>query len=257
MGTLIKQELYKIFKKKSSIIIPIIIFIIMIGLAILSKNYSNVIESKLLLEQGYSGFSWIIFLMIIQASTIITMEFHYGTIKNSLYRNYTRTSIILSKFIALFIYSLIVFVLCILISLLLNLTFFSDIDILKHSGEQLSPLQSLLLTSLATYVGMWLILSLTLLLSCILKSPGVSIAVGIVFYFATSILAGILFMAIEQWEWLKWSPINMLNLSVQILDNDIYKKMTKLELHELLIGNIAYIVVFLALVVLVFRKKNV
>lgn len=49
----------------------------------------------------------------------------------------------------------------------------------------------------------------------------------------------------------------MLNLSVQILDNDIYKKMTKLELHELLIGNIAYIVVFLALVVLVFRKKNV
>ncbi|RIL27267.1 ABC transporter permease, partial [Staphylococcus equorum] len=26
MGTLIKQELYKIFKKKSSIIIPIIIF---------------------------------------------------------------------------------------------------------------------------------------------------------------------------------------------------------------------------------------
>lgn len=111
MGTLVNQELYKIFKKKSSIIIPIIIFIIMIGLAILSKNYSNVIESKLLLEQGYSGFSWIIFLMIIQASTIITMEFHYGTIKNLLYRNYTRTSIILSKFIALFIYSLIVFVL--------------------------------------------------------------------------------------------------------------------------------------------------
>ncbi|MGO2172878.1 MAG: ABC transporter permease [Staphylococcus equorum] len=257
MGTLVNQELYKIFKKKSSIIIPIIIFIIMIGLAVLSKNYSNVIESKLQLEQGYSGFSWIIFLMIIQASTIITMEFHYGTIKNLLYRNYTRTSIILSKFIALFIYSLIVFVLCILISLLLNLIFFSDIDILKHSGEQLSPLPSLLLTSLATYVGMWLILSLTLLLSCILKSPGVSIAVGIVFYFATSILAGILFMAIEQWEWLKWNPINMLNLSVQILDNDIYKKMTKLELHELFIGNIAYIVVFLVLVVLVFRKKNV
>lgn len=87
MGTLIKQELYKIFKKKSSIIIPIIIFIIMIGLAILSKNYSNVIESKLLLEQSYSGFSWSIFLMIIQASTIITMEFHHGTIKNLLYRN--------------------------------------------------------------------------------------------------------------------------------------------------------------------------
>lgn len=45
---------------------------------------------------------------------------------------------------------------------------------------------------------MWLILSLTLLISCLLKSPGVSIAVGIVFYFASSVISGILFAAINQ-----------------------------------------------------------
>ncbi|RIM61520.1 ABC transporter permease, partial [Staphylococcus xylosus] len=81
------------------------------------------------------SFSWIFFLMIIQASTIITMEFHYGTIKNLLYRNYSRTSIIISKIISLVIYSLIIFAISIVISLILNLTFFSDVNILKQSGD--------------------------------------------------------------------------------------------------------------------------
>ena len=257
MTTLIKQELFKMFKKKSSIIIPILIFILMIGLAILSKNYPDIMGSKALFKQGYSAFSWIFFLMIIQASTIITMEFHYGTIKNLLYRNYSRTSIIISKIISLVIYSLIIFVISIVISLILNLTFFSDVNILKQSDDHLSLLQDMLLTALSNYVGMWLLLSLTLLISCIFKSPGVSIAIGIIFYFAISIVSGILFALIDQWEWLKWLPINMLNLSSQITDNEVFKALTKLELHELFIGNIVYIIIFLALVIFVFKKKNV
>jgi ABC-2 type transport system permease protein len=35
------------------------------------------------------------------------------------------------------------------------------------------------------------------------------------------------------------------------------KKFTKLELHELFIGNIVYIIIFLIIVVFVFKKKNV
>lgn len=144
-----------------------------------------------------------------------------------------------------------------IITVLINLTMFSDVNILKQSGDNLSLLQEMLLTGLGNYVGMWLLLSLTLLISCIFKSPGVSIAIGIIFYFAMSIVSGILFALITQWEWLKWLPINMLNLSSQIIDNDMMKSFTKLELHELFIGNIVYIVIFLVLVIFVFKKKNV
>ena len=115
----------------------------------------------------------------------------------------------------------------------------------------------MLLTALGTFVGMWLVMSLTLLISCIMKSPGVSIAVGIVFYFAVSIISGLLTVVIDKWEWLKWNPLNMMNIMVQITDNDTFKKITKLELHELFIGNIIYIVIFLVLVVVAFKKKNV
>ena len=256
MGTLIKQECFKLCKKKSTFIIPIIVILLMVVQAIISKNYDDVFSPQSSIESAFSGFSWFIFLLIIQASTIISMEFYHGTIKNLLYRKYTRTNIIISKIITLVIFSLLYFIISIIVGFILWAIFFNDINLLESKGDELSLLSKMLLTGLGTYVGTWLVLSVTLLISCAMKSPGVSIAVGIVFYFATSILSGILTIIVDKWEWLKWNPISMMNIMVQIIDKEM-KKFTKLELHELFIGNIVYIIIFLILVVLVFKKKNV
>lgn len=256
MGTLIKQECFKLCKKKSTFIIPIIIILLMVVQAIISKNYDDVFSPQSSIESAFSGFSWFIFLLIIQASTIISMEFYHGTIKNLLYRKYTRTNIIISKIITLVIFSLLYFIISIVVGFILWAIFFNDINLLESKGDELSLLSKMLLTGLGTYVGTWLVLSVTLLISCAMKSPGVSIAVGIVFYFATSILSGILTIIVDKWEWLKWNPISMMNIMIQIVDKSM-KKYTKLELHELFIGNIVYIVIFLIFVVFVFKKKNV
>lgn len=256
MGTLIKQECFKLCKKKSTFIIPIIVILLMVVQAIISKNYDDVFSPQSSIESAFSGFSWFIFLLIIQASTIISMEFYHGTIKNLLYRKYTRTNIIISKIITLVIFSLLYFIISIIVGFILWAIFFNDINLIESKGDELSLLSKMLLTGLGTYVGTWLVLSVTLLISCAMKSPGVSIAVGIVFYFATSILSGILTIIVDKWEWLKWNPISMMNIMVQIIDKEM-KKFTKLELHELFIGNIVYIIIFLILVVLVFKKKNV
>ncbi|EJE11684.1 membrane protein [Staphylococcus epidermidis] len=256
MGTLIKQECFKLCKKKSTFIIPIIIILLMVVQAIISKNYDDVFSPQSSIESAFSGFSWFIFLLIIQASTIISMEFYHGTIKNLLYRKYTRTNIVISKIITLVIFSLLYFIISIVVGFILWAIFFNDINLLESKGDELSLLSKMLLTGLGTYVGTWLVLSVTLLISCAMKSPGVSIAVGIVFYFATSILSGILTIIVDKWEWLKWNPISMMNIMIQIVDKSM-KKYTKLELHELFIGNIAYIIIFLILVVFVFKKKNV
>ena len=256
MGTLIKQECFKLCKKKSTFIIPIIVILLMVVQAIISKNYDDVFSPQSSIESAFSGFSWFIFLLIIQASTIISMEFYHGTIKNLLYRKYTRTNIIISKIITLVIFSLLYFIISIVVGFILWAIFFNNINLLESKGDELSLLSKMLLTGLGTYVGTWLVLSVTLLISCAMKSPGVSIAVGIVFYFATSILSGILTIIVDKWEWLKWNPISMMNIMIQIIDKEM-KKFTKLELHELFIGNIVYIVIFLILVVFVFKKKNV
>lgn len=257
MGTLIKQECFKLFKKKSTFIIPIVIIAIMLILAIVSSQYSSIFSPEENFKNGYSSFSWAIFLLIIQASTIITMEFHYGTIKNLLYRKYSRISIVISKIITLFIYSIIIFAIFLGITIVLHLIFNGDTSLIEASQNKESLLSDLLLRTLGLFVAMWLLISLTLLISCIMKSPGVSIAVGIIFYFAVSIISGILFAIINKWEWLKWNPINMMNIQIQVIDNKAFKELTKLELHELFIGNIVYILIFLILVVWIFKKKNV
>ncbi|MDH9060992.1 ABC transporter permease, partial [Staphylococcus epidermidis] len=212
MGTLIKQECFKLCKKKSTFIIPIIVILLMVVQAIISKNYDDVFSPQSSIESAFSGFSWFIFLLIIQASTIISMEFYHGTIKNLLYRKYTRTNIIISKIITLVIFSLLYFIISIIVGFILWAIFFNDINLLESKGDELSLLSKMLLTGLGTYVGTWLVLSVTLLISCAMKSPGVSIAVGIVFYFATSILSGILTIIVDKWEWLKWNPISMMNI---------------------------------------------
>ena len=88
---------------------------------------------------------------------------------------------IISKIITLFIISLIYFAITIIASIGIGSLFFNDLNIFESSGNQLSLFNQLLLVSLGTFVGVWLVLSLTLLLSCATNSTGVAIAVGIVF----------------------------------------------------------------------------
>ncbi|HDC6371310.1 TPA: ABC transporter permease subunit [Staphylococcus aureus] len=222
----------------------------------IATKYNEIFTPQESFTSAYNGFSWFAFLLIIQASTIISMEFHYGTIKNLLYREYSRTTMIVSKIITLFIISLIYFVITIIASIVIGSLFFNDLNIFESSGNQLSLLNQLLLVSLGTFVGVWLVLSLTLLLSSATNSTGVAIAVGIVFYFASSILAVIQTALLEKIDWLKWNPINMMNIMLQTVEKG-FSKSTKLELHELFIGNIAYISIFLILVVFIFKKKNI
>ena len=96
---------------------------------------------------------------------------------------------IVSKIITLFIISLIYFVITIIASIVIGSLFFNDLNIFESSGNQLSLLNQLLLVSLGTFVGVWLVLSLTLLLSSATNSTGVAIAVGVFlfckFYFSS------------------------------------------------------------------------
>lgn len=166
MGTLIKQECFKLFKKKSTFIAPIVFILLMVAQGYIATKYNEIFTPQESFTSAYNGFSWFAFLLIIQASTIISMEFHYGTIKNLLYREYSRTTMIVSKIITLFIISLIYFVITIIASIVIGSLFFNDLNIFESSGNQL------LLVSLGTFVGVWLVLSLTLLLSSATNSTG-------------------------------------------------------------------------------------
>ena len=74
--------------------------------------------------QLFSATSWIVFIMIAAASTIISMEAQYGTLKNLLYRKYSRGEILVSKWITLVIYSVYLYLLAIIVTVLMKLILF-------------------------------------------------------------------------------------------------------------------------------------
>lgn len=252
MNILIKQEIFKLLKKKSTIILPFITVLLMILFATLCIKLPSIFSSKVLIKQGFLGFSWANLFLIVQASTILTMEFYYGTIKNLLVRKYSRINIIVSKIIALFLYTLSVYTIILFTIIILKYSVFSKVQVFSNK----SFIQNIIEIGIGNFVSLWLILSITLLVSCLIKSTGVSITVGIVLYFLLFVISGILFNIVEKWEWVKWNPLNMLNLGAQISDRSL-EKLTRVNTTELFYGNIIYIIIFMILTMYIFRKKSI
>ncbi|EME8219053.1 ABC transporter permease [Enterococcus faecium] len=257
MTLLVKQELFKLIKKKSTAVLSVLLVVLLIGTALLAKKYTTIIDPVEMTAQLFSATSWIVFIMIAAASTIISMEAQYGTLKNLLYRKYSRGEILVSKWITLVIYSVYLYLLAIIVTVLMKLILFPSISFTEKVSTGQTLIQSLFTYTLGSYIGLWLILSLVLMIACFINSSGASISAGIVFYFASSITSGILIALIQKWEWIKWNPISMLNLQNQIGNEEIMKQLTHLSTNQMLFGNLAYIVLFLALGYLVFKRKNV
>ena len=62
-------------------------------------------------------------------------------------------------------------------------------------------------------------------------------------------------MLIDQHDWLKWNPVNMLNFGAQ-LNSPKLSSLTHLGINQMMIGYIAYGSIFLILGLLVFRRRN-
>ena len=128
MTLLVKQELFKLIKKKSTAVLSVLLVILLIGTALLAKKYTTIIDPVEMTAQLFSATSWIVFIMIAAASTIISMEAQYGTLKNLLYRKYSRGEILVSKWITLVIYSVYLYLLAIIVTVLMKLILFPSIS---------------------------------------------------------------------------------------------------------------------------------
>ncbi|WPC16949.1 ABC transporter permease [Pediococcus inopinatus] len=257
MVTLINQELFKLMHKKSTYFATILLIGLMSLFAGLAKAYPKYFDAKSLFSSNFTGIEWIVFFMIAGCGAIVSMEFQYGTVKELLYRKYNRGQVIMSKWITMFFYSVYLYVLSFVWTLILKVALFSNtFDLAKVGRNGHTLLENLGITMGGNFIGLWLILTLVLLLATLFKNATVAVSVGIIGYFASSIVASLMFMLIAKWEWLKWNPINMLNLSSQVVDSS-YKVLTKLSVEQLVWGNLGYIVVFLFFGYLIFKKRNV
>jgi ABC-2 type transport system permease protein len=150
MGTLIRIELYKIFNRpRSYISFAAVIFIILIAqaamlwegeslYALVTSNLSDAFYMQGNLLNGYLmtylvlNFLWvhIPLLVVIVTGDLISGESHGGTLRLLISRPVSRFSIVSVKFIAAFIYTMVLMLLFALVSLGLGLVLFGKGDLI-------------------------------------------------------------------------------------------------------------------------------
>ncbi|MBA1435283.1 ABC transporter permease, partial [Bombilactobacillus bombi] len=119
MITLIKQESYKLLKRPSTKIFIVFMLVFQAIVGFYTRNYPQNIAPKDALTDNFYAPLLIAIFLISLGSTAITNEIQYGTLKTLLYRKYSYNQILISKWITLFLSTIILYFISIFSSIII------------------------------------------------------------------------------------------------------------------------------------------
>ncbi|MFD1125223.1 ABC transporter permease [Lentilactobacillus raoultii] len=259
MKTLLWQETFKLLKKKSTYWVTIVIMAIILGQAFLGSVYPKVIPAKMFFTSSFGATTMIVFVLIAACAASISMEFQYGTIKELVYQQYSRSTILISKWLVMLIYSLYLYVMTGTVALIGKVIFLNNKFSLNDKdiySNHMTFLQQWLSQMESSFITLWLVLSIVFLCASLFKTSTVAVTSGIVGFFALNAIGVLMFKVIAKFHWFRWNPFNFLNYANQVTD-PTRKSLTQLSDNQLLIGSLMYTALFLCIGLLFFRKRNV
>ncbi|TFE22626.1 ABC transporter permease [Cohnella luojiensis] len=200
---LIQNENMKIYRRvRTWIMLGIIVFLpILISLGVLAASGTDAGSSwsMMIIESTISLMLITIFTAVV-ASETVAGEFTWGTIKLLLIRPWSRSAILLSKYISTLLFALALTVITFVITLLINMAVFGSSD-----GEQLSSvagmsnMEYVLQFYLLQFVSLIIIITFGFMMSSAFRSSGLAIGLSIFLLFAGSIITGLLAMTDKPW----------------------------------------------------------
>ncbi|WP_334351573.1 ABC transporter permease [Companilactobacillus sp. HBUAS56257] len=250
MITLIRQEFYKLCKQRSTQLFLIVLFAFQLFFAVISMKYPKFYSPKDAFTSNYFASAPILFFMIAICSMLITKERQFGTLRSLLYRKFSYVQVILSKIITLILFTISTVICSSVVSVIFKFIFANKVDLTEKIWK------NFLLTNLNDFLTLLFLISLVILLGTLVNSSNLALTIGIIGYFVLNVFNQLLFALVAKFEWLKWNPLNMMNLGAQIQTNS-YHQLTHLTMTQISVGYVVYVLVFLCLAVYSFRKKSV
>jgi len=194
---------------------------------------------------------------IIIGAGIISNEYKWGTIKLLLIRPISRSKILLSKFLSVFIFAFVTMIFLLLSSLLAGAIFFGfeglnpDIVVLKNDGFQHVPILGEVITDYSyKVVNLIMMTTLAFMISTIFKSSSLAVGVGIFLLMGGNIFV----QAFQNYDWVKYILFANIDLKQYVTGNVLIEGMTLgFSVTVLFI----YFVIFTMLTWLVFTKRDV
>lgn len=247
------QEFYKLRHQKLAWIAPLVLLVLMVTIGpMIGYN-----ESKLLMATCYDAPDWIMLLLVIVGATTFSMEFQNSAILTLLYKAPNKFFVYLAKYLVILSYNVGLHLLAMLFTLGLHITPLNRAVPWSALYRYQQPLwENMLKTTAIDILTTTFIISLIFLLSCLINSNAIVISLSLLMVFMGQFVSADLLNA-EKWvNVLRWNPFNMTNLTRQYYNHATYFDTSHLANDQLLLGTLAYTLLFMTLGYLVFRKKR-
>lgn len=101
MVTLVKQESYKLVKRPSLFVFWFGLTLFQVAIAVYLLTHPNASNPSSLFINSFYAPVLIVFYMLALTSTQLSSEIQYGTLKSLLYRRYSSSKILASKWVTL------------------------------------------------------------------------------------------------------------------------------------------------------------
>ncbi|MFS0637313.1 ABC transporter permease subunit [Mesobacillus foraminis] len=198
---------------------------------------------------------------VIVASASVSSEFADGTIKQLLIRPHQRWVILLSKYLSVLIYSLMLLAVLIVSGYIVGTILFGSGDFnakfveITLEGEKIAVVGTQFLLKVLYYIpSLLVVLTIAFMLSTLFKSQALAVGVGIFVLFLSSTLGGIMILLTEKYTWTKFLIFPHLDLTVYALQEKILQDVT---LPVSLATLAVYYIVFLLITFAFFQKRDI
>ncbi len=192
-----------------------------------------------------------VFAVVVSAESVAG-EFSTGTIKLLLIRPWTRSKILLSKYISLLLFAAFFTAVLFVFTLLLNLIVFGTDASYSFPGRDEGPLQFMLTFYGYKLVELLMVVTMSFMISTVFRSGGLAIGLSIFLLLGGSTLAGIL--SVFDYEWPKYVIFVHMNLTQHLNGTPLIEGVT---LGFSLAVLAVYYLFFIALSWFVFNKRDV
>ncbi|MBJ6360233.1 ABC transporter permease [Paenibacillus sp. GCM10012307] len=196
-----------------------------------------------------------IFAVIIAAETVAG-EFSTGTIKLLLIRPWTRSKILLSKYISLVLFAFLFVLLLLVWNFVLNWLLFGSDTEARMGVDQLPALNFFLQYHGYEFISMIMVVTLSFLVSTVFRSGSFAIGLSIFLLFGGQLLTGIL--SLMDYPWVKYVLFLNLRLSDYLSGGNMFGRGE----HDLTLGFslsvlAVYYVIFILITWYIFKKRDV
>ncbi|HAQ08415.1 MAG TPA: hypothetical protein DCR24_13190 [Bacillus bacterium] len=199
--------------------------------------------------------------VVIVGSANVAAEFSDGTIKQLLIRPHKRWNILLSKYIAVIIYALLLAATLIVSGYIIGLILFGSGDFntkifeVTLEGRKEAVVGTQFFLKMLYYLpSLLVIMTIGFMLSTLFKSQALAVGIGIFVLFFSSTLCGIILLLSDKYVWAEFLIFPHLDLTVYALQEKILEDITMpISLSILAV----YYAIFMIVTFFFFQKRDI